>query len=240
MSARYTLLYNPNTGKSFLIDRYKVRYNHMRRRVRHWVDVMGPMLGNNKLTMITLTYRPEQSWQAGDVRRFMVALRALLGDDLLAYAWVAELQARGAVHYHILLVVPPGVYVDKYWVLDTWGLGRTRTERARSVWYIITYLGKAYQKVFERFPKGARCFAVWLASDQMVEQLRFVSLPEAAQVLITTYGRVDGLKRYRLLVSGWRLYGFFDDKGLADCYQEKLDALPVGSDVVQFDPLQGA
>jgi hypothetical protein len=41
----------------------------------------------------------------------MLTLKKLLGDKLLAYAWVAELEKRGVIHYHIMIVVPPDLVI---------------------------------------------------------------------------------------------------------------------------------
>jgi len=138
----------------------------MRRRVGAWAQALEGVINDPRyrVVMITLTYKRVDQWRPNHIRDFLLAYRKVLGKGLLAYAWVAELQKRGAVHYHVLLVVKRGAkmpYPDKggYWLH-----GLSRVEEARTVYYILKYTGKQYQKAGE-YPKGLRIFAVWLSRD---------------------------------------------------------------------------
>jgi len=154
-------LLNRSTGRVLDIDRNAARLARMRRRVYAWSQYLSNYTGPVRRLMLTLTYRPGEEWAPNDIRDFMLALRSALGGALLAYAWVAEVQARGAVHYHVYIICKEGTHVpypDEIWVH-----GSTNITTARNVFYITTYIGKEYQKDFSRLPAGARLFAVWVS-----------------------------------------------------------------------------
>jgi hypothetical protein len=73
------------------------------------------------------------------------------------YFWVAELQQRGAVHYHLIVFIPRShklPFPDKRW----WKKG---ISNIRSVRQFAAYLAKYLQKGSSgelRFPKGLRLF----------------------------------------------------------------------------------
>lgn len=173
---KVTLL-NRETGELIETDPVKLRLGRMRRRVKSWAETVGfylDRLGKGwRLVMVTLTYRPGEEWHSGDVGAFMRRMRRRLGAGLLAYAWVAELQLRGAVHYHVLLLVKQGTPIPKPDEAGIWRKGATRVETARSPFYVVTYTGKEYQKAGP-FPKGLRMFAVWVRKDVTGEVERWV------------------------------------------------------------------
>lgn len=107
--------------------------------------------------MLTLTYEKADDWQPLQIRNFMKALQRDLGENLLGYAWVLEMQKRGAPHYHVLLYVQRGTRIARP-DDGLWKYGSSRIETAQSLFYICKYTGKMYQK--EELPYGARMFAV--------------------------------------------------------------------------------
>jgi hypothetical protein len=123
--------------------------------------------------MVRLSYAGVEDWQKGHLRAYIVRLRKVCGDGLRAYAWCAELQKRGAVHYHLMLVVLKGTNVPTP-DAGMWVHGSSNIQTGRSVFYLCTYTGKEYQKV-GKFPKGMRMYAVWASKE---------FLDEAAQVML--------------------------------------------------------
>lgn len=72
--------------------------------------------------------------------------------------WVAELQERGAVHYHLVLWLPRGVTIPKPDKRGWWAHGTTRIEWARRpVGYLVKYASKAHPQ--HHFPKNCRIHA---------------------------------------------------------------------------------
>lgn len=171
------------SGEIFTIDSDAARVSRLRRRANAWGRALGPAMLDNprlRLVMITLTYRASAdgltAWRKNHIRDFMKKVRRELGDKLLAYVWVAELQQRGEVHYHVLLLVKRGTSIpfpDALW----WAHGSTKIETARSRFYILKYCSKAGftapDGTWKVFPKGLRLFAVWISKDLLTELQRF-------------------------------------------------------------------
>jgi hypothetical protein len=73
----------------------------------------------------------------------------------LPRVWVAELQTRGAVHYHVLAWLPKGRTLPKSDKRGWWPHGMTRTEAARcAVGYLAKYASKGQDA--GTFPPGLR------------------------------------------------------------------------------------
>lgn len=196
------------TGKVFQVSKVKSRLGRLRRRVFAWANTSKPMMQGEGLRMVmqTLTYKGVDDWQPNQIRDYMQTVRKHLGDKLLAYAWVAELQKRGAVHYHVLLVAKKGTripYPDKS---GWWPWGMTNVRVARTVFYVCRYVGKEYQKQGP-FPKGMRMFAVWFASGavQVMQRwfFRLSSLPGWFQEVIQALPQEYGGKWARAPGGGW-------------------------------------
>lgn len=90
----------------------------------------------------------------------------------MAYAWVAETQERGAVHYHVIMVVNRGTHIPMPDKAGWWKWGSTKIQSANSPFYIAKYTGKEYQKEGP-FPKGLRMFAVWVSDNLVDDQARW-------------------------------------------------------------------
>jgi hypothetical protein len=111
--------------------------------------------------MITLTYAPGRDWCSDHVRDFLKRIKAWAarnGVDHFPYTWVAELQERGAVHYHVLLWLPRRLLVPKADKRGWWPHGSTRTEAVKqtAVGYVAKYASKLQTKAGQKFPRGLR------------------------------------------------------------------------------------
>lgn len=128
--------------------------------------------------IVHLTYRPGAEWKPRHISGFLYSVKRFLGKNLLGYAWVAEMQKRGAVHYHVVLAVRVGVRIPFPDQAGWWVHGHTKVELAkRPLGYLMDYARKISQKV--GYPKGIRIFAVvWykVAGDSGF-LMRFFSLP---------------------------------------------------------------
>jgi hypothetical protein len=202
MTGHYTILINKSSKKVMVLDNWKVRYNRMRKRVADWVNVLT-IYSDIKFVMITLTYAPENNWEPNHIRAFIKSVRKVLKNRLYGYAWVAELQKRGVIHYHVMLVVPDDLAIgDELPYPDEagyWPYGFTRTENARTPFYLVTYLGKEYQKDFSKFPKGIRVFAVIIRETDPKLNLRYQSLRLYQQKFVDEFGwsELNSLTRIR-------------------------------------------
>jgi hypothetical protein len=161
------------TGEVFEVSNAKTRVSRLRRRVFAWSRSIKPaMTQTTRTVMVTLTYRKAWLWMPNHIRRFMLQMRKHLRGNLLAYAWVAELQERGAVHYHVILVVNRGTHIPMPDKAGWWKWGSSKIQSANSPFYIAKYTGKEYQKEGP-FPKGLRMFAVWISEDLLDDSTRW-------------------------------------------------------------------
>lgn len=183
---KYTRLLNKKTGEVLNVDREAGRISRMRKRVKGWSELLK-QFPHYVMKMCTLTYAPENDWEANHVRDFMLDLRKFCGDALIAYAWVAELQQRGAVHYHVLIVLKYNLYIPKLDQEKIWEYGWTRVEVARTPFYILKYTQKALHDG-KQFPKGLRLFSVWVSAKEFLSEVRRVfrlsSLPQWLVALV--------------------------------------------------------
>jgi hypothetical protein len=107
--------------------------------------------------MITLTYASVDSWHSRDVSEFLKTCREWFRRrrKRFHYCWVAELQARGAVHYHVVVWMPKGLMLPKPDKSGWWRHGMTRIEAARNpVGYIAKYVSK--EATARPLPSGLR------------------------------------------------------------------------------------
>lgn len=178
---------NLTTGKFFDSDPEQARLARMRRRVVAWSDAVNELeIDGRRLrkVMITLTYKAAGVWEANHIRDFMKAFKRRLGENLFCVAWVAEMQKRGVVHYHIYAIVLRGTRIPKPDEAGLWPYGSTRIETGRSAFYLIAYLkGSGKEKSHQKtgFPKGCRIFSVWFRKDVLriwvLTKFRWSALP---------------------------------------------------------------
>jgi len=205
-------LINDATGQIIEMDRARQRIRRCQKRVHTWANILDPYIKDetkNIMVMVTLTYANGEDWRPGHIKAFMAIARKQLGDKLIGYAWVAELQKREAVHYHVLLVMKKGVMLPKPDQAGWWVMGSTRIEKAKTPFYIVTYTGKEHQKN-GHFPKGLRMFAIWISSKVTTELerwlLRLSAIPAWLKAKIFDTG-VLGVNARRNYGGGWMFDG---------------------------------
>ena len=182
MMVKFLRMVNTDTGVLFDVDSRLKRVHHLVDRLRAWCDTASMVLGDYRLVMVTLTYAPGESWMPDDFSTFMNKMSHLLGDNLLSYCWVDELQTAhrdGVPHYHCLLMVKRGVDVPAPDTALMWSKGSSQRATARSVYYLMEYVKKPDQKGLGEYtyPPGARIFgASW-------RHLRLIALQQGQKVM---------------------------------------------------------
>lgn len=151
------------TGETFNTDNSNSRLVRLTKRVRAFGSALDSLRETHTfdLKMITLTYAPDFIWESNQIKEFMKLLGDYAKDSMLAYGWVAELQLRGAVHYHIYVAVTPGTIILQPDSSGMWPFGMSRVEPGKSPYYLLSYASKKHQKTGD-FPKGLRMLHVWL------------------------------------------------------------------------------
>lgn len=148
---------------------------------------------------VTLTYRPGIEWAPNHIseaiRRFRRWCKRV--GVPCRYTWVAELQGRGAVHYHLLAWLPQGRRMpqwDRTYGASSsfWPHGMTNTQKALSgVGYLMKYLSKLGE--LTRFPKGLRLYGIGGLNETGRNVRSWLNLPEWVKA---SYG-VGEIKRQR-------------------------------------------
>lgn len=110
-----------------------------------------------KAAMLTVTYAKADTWKADHMSKLTNHMRTFLArrGHKLRGVWVAELQKRGAVHYHFVVWLPKGITFPKPDKQGWWPHGMTNWQWARkAVGYLVKYASKMEKE--HRFPKGCR------------------------------------------------------------------------------------
>ena len=156
------------------IDRDKARLTRMRKSVGIGAKALHN-LGSKKqnVFMLTLTYRGNnRDWKPHHISRFLDSLRkwhySRTGNKKVRYVWVAELQKRGVIHYHVCVWLEPGLTPPKpdqpwrnkgAWAAPMWLHGMSNRIKAYApVAYLMKYASKGTSE--GRFPHGARISGV--------------------------------------------------------------------------------
>jgi len=150
-------------------------------RLRKGLGIAAKQLHNQgdrdqQIWMQTLTYAgTNRDWRPEHISRYLDAMRkwhyAVTGSKSLRYAWVAELQQRGVIHYHVIVWLAGGLTPPKgdiawkrrdkaglvHWEPPMWPHGMTRRDLSTApVAYLMKYASKVESKNVGSFPHGAR------------------------------------------------------------------------------------
>ena len=157
---------------------------------QHEVAVAGL---RTRVAMVTLTYRTGDQWRAEHMTQLLARVREYLKRrrEVLRYVWVAELQHRGVLHYHLLLWLPKGLTLPKPDKRGWWPHGSTKIEWARkAVGYLVKYASKVEDKWGSGFPVGARLHGKGGLDARGAAVCRWWSLPAWAREIVDIGGAV--------------------------------------------------
>ena len=225
------ILHNRISGETFDLDRTPEdralsRIKRMRKAV--WCGTMGLRdltdTQGGSLCMFTLTYKGVKDWRPRDMSDFVRWLRR---KDVVHYLWVAELQERGAVHYHVLAILPPG----QKWVKPSpenggWHKGFTWvTPDIKYPWYVLKYIQKGTKNgEWRRWPKGVRLYAV---SQSVVRSFQFSVAVDYHDLHLPTWYREGAEDASIRLSSSRTLGGVANGRYLACTPYTKRDLAPI-------------
>lgn len=157
----------------------------------------------DEVLMLTLTYADASGWRPNHVKECLRHFRHWfkVRGYAFRYTWVAELQKRGAVHYHVALWVPRGVRVPMPDKNGWWPHGMTNIEKAQHASkYLMKYLSKGGDKNgCWRLPQGARMYGVGGLDHLLRRARRWLAYPDFVKA------RADILDKWeRAPGGGWR------------------------------------
>lgn len=173
---------------AFVPDKVLTRLARLRRAVGfaargHLVSEKGRR--TDQCLMVTLTYAgTNEDWKADHISGFMTHVREWCRRNGIPcrYVWVAELQKRGVIHYHVALWVPHGARLPRPDRQGWWCHGMTRIEVARAaVPYLLKYLSKGAGDTLGSFPKGSRIYGVGGLEHSFRRARRWLGLPAFVQ-----------------------------------------------------------
>lgn len=151
----------------------------------------------HRTAMLTLTYRQVGEWSPHHISDLLRHIRNWLKrrGHRLRYVWVAELQQRGALHYHALLWLPRGLTLPKPDKQGWWPHGSTRIEWARKpVGYLAKYASKLDSKSGIGFPSGARLHGRGGLEELGRSVAQWFNLPTWAREICDLAGRAMRVK----------------------------------------------
>lgn len=229
---KFVLMFSKVFNRFIWIDIYKARYHRMRNSVYKWAELTNLYYSGDlyRRVMLTLTYKKIGTWRPNDITEFVKKLRNRLGEKLVGYAWVAELQERGAIHYHMIVIVKRGTNVPEPDSSGLWKHGSSKRETARTVFYMVTYTSKEYQKNFSEFPCGARCFGIGLFEGLVRKQFRFDRLKPWEQQYYLVDQDWEKLKlerQKRRYENGWKKVYITEDYELVKAYKQAYEWMGV-------------
>jgi hypothetical protein len=178
----------------------------------------GGMRG--RWAMLTMTYAELGKWQPRHVSDLLKHVRHWMqrrGHDV-RFVWVAEMQKRGAVHYHVLVWLPRGLTLPKPDKQGWWPHGSTRIEWARCAGgYLAKYVSKGDTTPF---PIGARIHGaggltgLHLAGWRWWKRPRYVRerIPDASTPVRRVRGGWVNLETGEFMESEWRYAGIVRGK----------------------------
>jgi hypothetical protein len=118
------------------------------------------------VVFITLTYRTIDQPEPRHISDFLKHCRRHMQrrQQRLRYVWVAELQERGVLHYHVIVWMPKGYKLPKPDNSGWWPYGMSNIKLARApVGYLAQYAGKLKGKAVDGgmcIPSGFRLYGV--------------------------------------------------------------------------------
>ena len=164
-------------------EKARARIAGLRRSVGFAARAMGaaadrPGFRAGYVAMLTCTYHRGEDWTPRHLSDCLERIRKWLKRRgvPMRYVWVAELQKRGALHYHVALWLPDGIVIPKADQAGWWPHGSTNVKQARkAVPYLLKYLSKGMD--CSGFPKGARIHGSGGQGHELKRAKRWLGLP---------------------------------------------------------------
>lgn len=204
------------TGSVVFVSNPRSRMQRLRKSVYNaGLEISDNLPNSWKPLFVTLTYKNLSDWQPNHIKDYLQRVRVWLRrrGHLFHYVWVAELQKRGAVHYHIILWLPPGFTLPFSDKRGWWPYGMTNQVWARKgVGYLMKYTSKGSHGFGPKFPKGIRIYGFSKHFKSAVLRVAYYRAPRWLR------SKYPDFKNCHLI----RKVGFWLDKMTGECYDTPL------------------
>lgn len=147
-------------GVSAVENRLRRLKHHVRTASRLIKETMHREGRKWRAVFVTLTYAPGVEWSPNHVRSFLDNVRKWGSRQgvRLGYVWVAEMQKRGAVHYHAVIWLPSRLQMPRPDGKRGWwkhGTSNVQTVKRNAIGYLMKYVSKGVGN-YPDLPSGAR------------------------------------------------------------------------------------
>lgn len=147
-------------GVSAVENRLRRLKHHVRTASRLIKETMHREGRKWRAVFVTLTYRPGVEWSPKHVASFLnnVRMWGARQGVRLGYVWVAEMQKRGAVHYHAVIWLPARLQMPRPDGKRGWwrhGTSNVQTVKRNAIGYLMKYVSKGVGN-YPDLPSGAR------------------------------------------------------------------------------------
>lgn len=129
-------------------------------------------------TFIGCTYRPGCDYGPKDISNMIGFVRGWCDKNAIEcrYIWVAEMQKRGVIHYHMIVFHPKKLNFPKPDKRGWWPHGSTN--RSTGIFCAVAYMAKYLSKGdLAAFPKGARTYGCGGLDGSGKIEMRYWKLP---------------------------------------------------------------
>ena len=129
-------------------------------------------------TFVGLTYGPDNDYNPKDISRYIDKLREWCDKHSIEcrYVWVAEMQKRGVIHYHLIVFHPKRLSFPKPDKSGMWPHGSS--SRSTGIYRAVAYMAKYLSKGdLAPFPKGARTYGSGGFDGTGKVEMRYWKLP---------------------------------------------------------------
>lgn len=141
--------------------------------------------------MVTLTYAPDAHWRPRHLAEYLDNARKFCKrvGAKLAYVWVAEMQKRGVVHYHVMLWLPyvmgKPLRLPKPDESGWWPHGMSEIAWAKkAAGYLAKYTSKGQDVGDPPFPRGIRISGVGGLDTEARREFRWWRAPSEARLYL--------------------------------------------------------
>lgn len=181
-------------------------------RLKHHVRTAGRLVKETmarrgrkwRAVFVTLTYKPGVEWSPNHIRGFLNAVRtwAARKSVTVGYVWVAEMQRRGAVHYHAVIWLPASLRLPRpdkpksgWW---KHGSSNVQTVKRNAVGYLMKYVSKGVSGDDPDLPSGARICGSGGLDAMARDEFHYWRLPRYVRQHV-----VIGERCRRVVGGGW-------------------------------------